>query len=802
VQLPIQNIYGGNDRKIWLFLRDENGNQIIKSDNTYTPYYFEPSNEPNPKFRGYDGTPLKIIPVSRPYEVRKFKTSTSWGNDIPYTTSYKIDKIDSYLKSPIKWLMIDTEQCVGNNDIKDYANNPFTAIASYCNFTNKYDAWAACDFSGSIKARETKILSFFIDYVKKERPDIIFAYNSSHDYNYFHHRIQMRWNKVFAELISPIGQTRWAKDDVFLPAGISIVDYMGLYRKVEQKKGSYALNDVMEDELGVGKAHADIDFNDWTNPELKQRNIEDVVALVEIEEKKKLIPYYDIVRRETTVDWEELPMQVTYNEGKEQKISNNSKMIDMLVLREAKRRNIVLPNKNYKQDQEHIKGASRELDCPNRFMGVYQVDVSGCYPGGIIDFCLDTQNIIDNPEDYKGKYPVCKVGDYYFKQNPDALLPTVTRHWLALKDEFKQKKESMDKSDPDYVTIKTKYDALKGICNSLFGVIALKTFRLYDLRVAGAITWIGRSILDYADKRLRENGYKVLEKDTDGIKIHSSDPTLTDKCNSYVQEWSMSNYNRNSSLRFDKEGIYKTIFLKAMCHYFGYIDSGDGKLEEKMKGMEAKRGNSSKFVKTFQKKLIEKILELNEKEDNWLHSEQTIVNWIKSEIIRFKTLPLFEVAFPTTLKRPLENYTKKQEIFVRAVKNTKLIMPDFMPPLGSRFWWIHVKPNAPKVATLVYVNNVLTKTINENVDKKVLLSDPKKYELIINETDKIKIIHEKTITDDVIAFDKKNYNHVKNIDYDVLIEKQIVAKVEPIFEPLGWNIKKIRLLDTTPNNVV
>ena len=63
------------------------------------------------------------------------------------------------------------------------------------------------------------------------------------------------------------------------------------------------------------------DFNKLS-PELKARNREDVELMVQLEEQKQLIPYFDEIRRLAKVEWEDMFW--------------NSRIIDMLLLEESK----------------------------------------------------------------------------------------------------------------------------------------------------------------------------------------------------------------------------------------------------------------------------------------------------------------------------------------------------------------------------------------------------------------------------------------------------------------------------------
>jgi len=1120
-KLPLQNIHA-QGRKIYLSLRDKNGNLSIKSDNSFYPYFFELSDNPNSKWKGYDDTPLRIVKCQTPYEVSKIRSDESYESDILYPKRYLIDRIDEILPSPIKYLFIDVE-CLILEDGKEPIpeKNPITCIALYNSFTKLYHCWFIGDYKGNLKGRETQMFKGFINYLKTEKPDMMLGWNwNEFDYPYIYNRILHRYNKKFSELISPIKQSRRGEHDVLYPALVSQVDYLGLYRKTFPKKLSYNLNDTMEDELGAGKEFEDIDFSKIT-PDIKERCLGDVRGMVGIENKRNLISQYDEIRRISMIYWEDLPMKVIYSAYGLQKISQNSRFVDMLALKEAKEMNIRLPKKNYDKERQKYKGAEREAEYKGRFADVAQFDYSGAYPQAIIDFCLDPTNIIKNPKEYKGKYPIVKINDTYFIQNPDKILPRICKKFLTLKNKFRDLKNNISKDDKEFDNIKQYYEAVKAICNSIYGVFALPTFRLYNIKVASATTFlVGNSLLYvvnklkgmnynilyydsvskdtpviikenneikiipiedlshsqsryYVKKRdnlenknieiLTVNGFKkikyiyrhkcnkkmyriltrkgyiecskdhsliinnkkvspeelkvgdfielkdfnlptkydiyldlawligfwlaegscyvnyktnkyhwkidnqdlnllrkaqyclkkyginghiincmkssqvfrlstdikaiaelfykwcltrnkekkippfILESNlkskkaffegyyagdgnksinkknynykcfdsvdkslasglclilnqlgkeyslsirndklnvikvniisnpndkrvkkynqikkietymrndviydieteshifcggigninlhnTDGFKIQGK-KDISKLANKLVQDWALEKFNKKIDLAFDYEGYYTAVFIKALTHYIGQLQTDKG-IEERVKGVEAKRSNATKYVKRFQKELILKVLERSD--DKWKYEENDMVNWIRDQIVDFKNQPLDMIAFPVSLKRNPEDYTKKKEIFIRALENTTELIPDFDKKVGSLFWWIHVIPEKTNKITEIYLNKMKIVTIDKDISKKEIVDNIEEYININDFSGDIKkalrVLHKKKTPKDVMAFDKKTKTHIDNIDWKVMIEKNIMSKVRPIFEVLGWDYKKI-----------
>ena len=95
LKLQLTNIY--NDRrKIYLFTRDNKGKQKVIEDNSFYPYFYEPS--PDGRFLSYNNIPLKKVLCHEPGEVAKIRSKHSFESDIIFTRRYILDKIDKIEK--------------------------------------------------------------------------------------------------------------------------------------------------------------------------------------------------------------------------------------------------------------------------------------------------------------------------------------------------------------------------------------------------------------------------------------------------------------------------------------------------------------------------------------------------------------------------------------------------------------------------------------------------------------------------------------------------------------------------------
>jgi hypothetical protein len=201
--------------------------------------------------------------------------------------------------------------------------------------------------------------------------------------------------------------------------------------------------------------------------------------------------------------------------------------------------------------------------------------------------------------------------------------------------------------------------------------------------VAASITFLIRDLLHYVEDELNKRNIKVIYMDTDSVFIQNDDLGLNilGLCNDLIKQWAKEKYNKDKiGIEFDLEGTFNKIFIIALCHYKGYLSTLKG-VKEEIKGIEARRKDSSTFIREFQTTLIGKIM--NEE------PQEEIIKWINAEKERIKTLPLIDIGFPCRISK-IEGY-KSIPIFLRALQYTQELVPSFQKNTGDNFYWIPVK---------------------------------------------------------------------------------------------------------------
>lgn len=372
-----------NSRSIFKFFRDDNGELSFQEDNSFYPYYYE--EDSSGIFTGYlNGKKYKKVFVPTPSDVRRQASPTALGIDIPFTKNYILDNIQTLAPVIPRICFMDLEVKTDSiENCRDYSK-PIISIAIYDSFTNKDYVWYAGDLCGTLNQRERIIINSFCAKIKELKPDIMAVwFGNQFDIPYLQARDRYWARKASCVSLERYGYRTPAGEFIKLPVGCAVIDLMEYYRKYTLNKWvTYNLHDVLVREFGKGKTYHEVDFNKLTN-DVKERNRGDVLDLVRLEQKHNVIEFFNQIRLETFCDLEELQSITSFSKGEYQHRSNNSRMFDTALLRESKKRKIVLPNKPSEIDFKKLDGAERETFECGRFKNAFKDDL-GCV-------CQDTE---------------------------------------------------------------------------------------------------------------------------------------------------------------------------------------------------------------------------------------------------------------------------------------------------------------------------------------------------------------------------------------------------------------------------
>jgi len=224
--MQLQNIHN-TGRTVYLFNRDNNGNQSIEVDDSYYPYYYQ--EHPQGEYLSYTGKKLKRFVVPHPKNVREMRESSNWGTDVTYTKMYILDKVPEITPGLVNYVLVDIEILCTEFPHWEECKYPISCITLYSNLNDQSYTW----FLGDWNKDEELMFQDFIGVLKGLNVDCICAWNGdSFDWPYLYSRIKKILKLDFAKEISPINQNRYGRiKNIWYPAGISILDYMEMFKK-------------------------------------------------------------------------------------------------------------------------------------------------------------------------------------------------------------------------------------------------------------------------------------------------------------------------------------------------------------------------------------------------------------------------------------------------------------------------------------------------------------------------------------------------------------------------------------------
>jgi DNA polymerase elongation subunit (family B) len=731
--LPLTNIFN-EGRNIVLFYRI--GKTLsIQNEKSFFPYYYNPS--VTGVFRGYFGAKYNKIICREPWQIPKERQSDSAEADIIYTKRFMIDKLN-ITKADLRYVFYDIE--TKSKDFPDplYAPDPITCITAYDNYTQKYTTFWTKDY-----ATEYLLIKAFVDYIKVTQPDLMMGWNAlGFDYPYLCNRYPN-----FSEEISPIGKL--VKRNNF-PAGIAVIDYMDWIKKIYKYK-KYSLEYVYCDTFKLPYEPKKYEFGEVTE-DIKIKNIADVRKMVELEEKLKAIPYFDELRRLSKTLWEDL--------------THYSILVDGFIIQIAKEKGYILPTKpdefeKAKRAEDDIVGGY--VYCkPGLYENVHLFDVGGTYPNLIRTFNLDPVNVRKEPNG-----ETTTIRKVHVAQNANAIIPTICAKLISSRREIQQQLETVKGEEADL--LKKKDEAHKALNNSVYGITLFKSSRLYNKDIAETITYLARLLIRFTKWTLGTQGINVIASDTDSIFVDSKESyqTIAKIINEEIIPKYLKRFGKSEGTLFFKyEGTYKNLLMLVKKHYKGTLIKPNGEIKEVNKGIEAVRSDSSKFMEKFQEDLINKILNKETKE--------SIIVWIKTEVERFKTLPLIDIAFPVKLSKPIESY-KTESINVRALRYAQADNPDWQVRIGQDYFYTYIIPEKDEIVKGNKKHKKTKKQLEENPSAEL-------YETLVVDIKK---------PIDVYAFDEFSTINFK-VDYEQMLERNVYMKCEAIFESLNWSMDEIR----------
>lgn len=829
-----------------ILLRGYKDGKRVSKKVPYSPYLFTPTRQES-KYRTLDGQAVGRIDFDTITEARQFLRNY---NDVGGMPIYGLDKFaytyifDNYMRrgaidydpSLISVCTIDIEVSIANNmgfpDIQ-MAGNPVTLI-TMAN-TNKTLVLGCGDFDldkVSDKDRfpdnveyvkcvdEKALLRVFVDSWNSREfsPDVVTGWNVEFfDIPYLINRIRRVLGDEWAKRLSPwkyLQERRieimGKENQVFIPTGITILDYMQLYKKFAFKiQESYRLDHIAAEELGVKKLEydgslAELEVNDYQK--YCEYNVIDVVLVQQLDDKLKLI---------------ELVYAMAYDAGVNyQDTFTTVGLWDTLIHNHLMRSNIVVPRFKPATHGSQIIGGYVKEPQVGLHHWVVSLDLNSLYPHIIMQYNI-------SPETYKDMAPWSlsiddllegkleqehrdhlKANDVamtanmcQFSRDKQGFLPALMSKMYndrkAYRAQMIQARQSYDLPHADRTQLAkdiARYDNLqmakKIQLNSGYGALANVWNRWYRREFAEAITssgqlttrWIEGKLNDYLNRLFStEDVDYVIACDTDSVyvkmdclvnsvmpdetDVHKITRYLDKVCEQKLQPYIDKCYGelaeymnaREQKMQMKRECIANKAIWTAKKRYILSVYNQEGvtynEPKLKMMGIEAIRTSTPSVVRGSIKKALEIIMQREEPD------LQAYVAAFRDE---FSTLPFEAVAFPRSVrdlnkwkdgssiyKKGTPINVKGALVFNDAIKRLKLDKKYQYVGDGQKIKYAYLKMPNPVQSTVI--------TCPDNLPSELNLD--------------------------------------KYIDRDKQFEKSFLEPIKTIVGSIGWEVEKRATLD-------
>ena len=652
------------------------------------------------------------------------------------------------------------------------------------------------------------------------QPDILTGWNIEFfDLPYIVNRIKNILGTHEAKKLSPWGileertvESHGRENQVFIPAGISILDYLNLYKKFKfEQQESYKLESIAEvEKLPVKKldykaeGYTSLDDLYKRNFELFiDYNIQDTTVVDLLEDKLKFIDQVIAFAYDAKVNYGDVMTTVL--------------PWDVIIHNYLLDRAIVIPQFKKGDFSESLVGGYVKEVKPGLKKWVVSLDLNSLYPHLIMQYNI-------SPETKVGREPYFPViesildqhaviedtGHAYaangvkFTKEKQGFLPALMEKMYNDRTEYKKKmleaKRELEELGPvapedkrrEITNRIARYHNLqlakKIQLNSAYGACANEYFRWFDFDLAEAITmsgqlsirWIERDLNTYFNNLLKTVDVDyVIASDTDSIYVNMEplvgllDETDTNKivealhqfCETKIQKVVDRSYQNladymhvySQKMHMKRETIAdKGIWKARKMYILNALDIEGVRFTEpqlKVMGIEAVRSSTPKACRASIKEVLKLIMN---------GDEEVVQKYIADFKERFMELPFEDVAFPRGMKG-MDKYKDRHSVYIKGTP-------------------IHVK------GALLY-NHML---VNNGLDKK--------YQSI-GDGDKVKFSYLKVpnpVGDHVIAILDELPPELgldKYVDRETQFQKAFLEPIKSILEVIGWQHEKVSNLE-------
>ena len=645
-------------------------------------------------------------------------------------------------------------------------------------------------------------------------PDVVTGWNiKGFDIPYLVNRISMMIGPDTAKKLSPWGMLREKmmgmdrKQQTYEICGVNVLDYYDLFKKFGYLSygvlESYKLDHVCEVVLDEKKLSYEEFGNLFTlyredYQKFIDYNIKDVLLVEQLDDKLGLV---------------ELAMTIAYKGGcNYDDAFGTTQLWDTFIYRALCLRKNVVPPKVERINNTIAGGYVKEPQV-GRHSWVVSFDLNSLYPHLMMQYNMSPETVsdtrtanvtVDNcfdrvrPESALPDHTICANGVHFSKEKR-GVIPSIIEGLYAerkgIKKEMLGITQQLEKGtigkkvgEKKQTILNTQQMAIKIMMNSLYGAIANKWFRYYDVRVAEAVTLSGQLAIRWAERTVNElmceametpNTDYVIAIDTDSVYVNFGPLVdklgITDKAKavsvidqiaekkivplfrkSYDELAEYTNAYENKMV-MEREVIADAGVWTAKKRYILNVHNSEGVQYEKPKlkimGIEAVKSSTPASCRDALKGLFKVMMTASEGD------AQKAIQLFRNH---YNSLPAHQMAFP----RGVSNITKW--------KDRDTIYKSGCP--------IHVR------GSLLY--NQMLKEFGLD----------KKYDYIKN-GEKIKFLYlnpKNPTKENVIAFPEylpTEFGLDKYIDEKLMFDKAFLAVVRPVLDAMEWREEEVVSLE-------
>lgn len=551
---------------------DESGYEV-KERVKYRPYLFLPDKEGH--YRTLDGNRVEKKQFESMKEAREFVSQFKEVSNFDYygMTQWLYPFIFDNYRGEIKYdptlikvanIDIEVASDDGFPDIKDALKEVTAICLRFRGFSHVFGCGDFKTADPNIRyvkcVDEEALLKSFLAEWNIISPDVVTGWNVEFfDIPYLVNRITNMIGEDEAKRLSPWGlleektiENRGRENQVFIPVGISVLDYYNLYKKFTYtQQESYKLDHIAFVEIGERK----LDYSEYENlldlykndfQKFIEYNIHDCALVERIDDKLKLLELVYALSYDAKVNFADALTSV--------------RLWDVIIHNYLLERRVVVPQFAPSANEVNIVGGHVKDPKLGLHHWMVSFDLNSLYPHLIMQYNISPEtyagcihkitpdddkerivtNILDGEfnsyDEYKEHFAITANYGLY-KKKKQGFLPALMEKMYVDRTVYKnqmidakkeyEKTKSME-LQKEVARLHNMQMAKKIQLNSAYGALANQYFRWFDTRHAEAITmsgqlsirWIERKMNKYLNKLLGTKGDDyVVASDTDSIYV-------------------------------------------------------------------------------------------------------------------------------------------------------------------------------------------------------------------------------------------------------------------------------------------